>query len=120
MSHLPLEYLRHIADELDFLAGIHAEYDEASISSDGILQRAVARSFEIIGEATKRLGKDFCDKYSGVPWSSMARLRDKLIHHYFGIDYILVWNVIEEEVPRLRNQILEVMERESTTPGGSP
>ena len=45
----------------------------------------------------------------------MAKLRDKLIHHYFGIDYSLVWNVIEEEVPKLRHQILKVMERESAT-----
>ncbi len=115
MSRLPLEYLRHIADELEFLAGIYAENEEEALSREGILQRAVARSFEIIGEATKRLGKDFCDKYPEVPWSEMAKLRDKLIHHYFGIDYSLVWNVIEEEVPKLRHQILEVMERESAT-----
>ena len=117
MSRLPLEYLRHIADELEFLAGIYAKHDEVAFSSDGILQRAVARSFEIIGEATKRLGKDFCDKYPEAPWSEMARLRDKLIHHYFGIDYKLVWNVVEEEVPKLRHQILDVKERESANPG---
>lgn len=69
MSRLPLEYLRHIADELEFLAGIYAENGEAALASEGILQRAVARSFEIIGEATKRLGKDFCKKYPKVPWS---------------------------------------------------
>lgn len=45
MSRLPLEFLRHIADELDFLEGVYAKYDESMFSSDGILQRAVARSF---------------------------------------------------------------------------
>lgn len=90
MSRLPLEYLRHIRDELFYLSTTSLPLTEKDFSCDPTLQRAFVRSLEIIGEATKQLDKDFQEKYSNVPWSRMAQLRDKLIHHYFGIDYELM------------------------------
>lgn len=67
----------------------------------------------VIGEASKRLGSEFCDKYPDTPWSDMARMRDKLIHHYFGIDYKLVWNVVEEKIPELQLKIRAILRKES-------
>ena len=51
---------------------------------------AVIRKLEIIGEASKNIPKHIRDKYKGVPWSDMARMRDKIIHAYFGINYEIV------------------------------
>ena len=66
---------------------------------------AVIRNFEIIGEATKQMPKDFKDKYENIPWRDMARFRDKLIHHYSGIDIDNVWDIIEESLPALAPHI---------------
>jgi len=73
------------------------------------LQRAYSRSVEIIGEATKQLSKEFTDQHPETDWSLMAGMRDKLIHHYFGVDYAIVWDVVKNELPKLKTQIQELI-----------
>ncbi|MFT7381327.1 MAG: hypothetical protein ACI9Z3_001211, partial [Roseivirga sp.] len=76
--------------------------------NDPTLIRAYSRSLEIIGEATKKIPSDFRNRYPDIEWRGMAGLRDKLIHDYFGIDYDLVWDVIQNKIPKLKLQ-LEVL-----------
>lgn len=68
-------------------------------------QDAVVRNLEIIGEATKNLSDSFVEKYSEIPWKQLARLRDRLIHYYFGVNYDIVWGIITEEIPEIIKQI---------------
>jgi uncharacterized protein with HEPN domain len=60
---------------------------------------AVIRCFEIIGEATKNIPADIRALNSAIPWSDMARMRDKCIHAYWGIKYQIIWKAIKEELP---------------------
>ena len=76
---------------------------------DPTLVRAFSRSLEIIGEATKKLPKKFVQQYPEVNWKGMAGLRDKLIHDYFGIDFELVWDVIQNKIPELKLQVQEML-----------
>ncbi len=69
------------------------------------VQDAVIRRLEIIGEATKNIPKSLRQKYPQVRWEEMARMRDKLIHHYFGVDLKITWNVVEKEIPILKQHI---------------
>lgn len=62
-------------------------------------QDAVIRNLEIIGEATKNLSAEIRDNNEDVPWKSMARLRDRLIHHYFGINFDIVWSIVSTDLP---------------------
>ena len=73
-------------------------------------QDAVERKFEIIGEAVKNLSQGFREKYSDVDWSYMAKFRDLLSHHYFGIDLDVVWSIAREDVPLALKQIKEIPE----------
>jgi len=68
-------------------------------------QDAVMRNLEIIGEATKNISAQFRKQHSTIPWKQMAGLRDRLIHHYFGVNLDIVWGVITEELPAVANQI---------------
>ena len=68
------------------------------------------RSLEIMGEATKKLPADFIARQPSVEWSEMARTRDQLIHGYFAVDYKIVWDVVSEDVPRVRGQIVSLLE----------
>jgi len=110
MSPSPREYLQHIQQELDYLQQTRSGISKEVFSRDPTYQRAFARSLEIIGEATKKLAREFTDKHPDIPWSDMAKLRDKLIHHYFGIDYELVWSIVDEEIPILKSKIAELLE----------
>ncbi len=64
-------------------------------------QDAVVRNLEIIGEATKSLPLKFKESYQEIPWKSMAGMRDKLIHDYFGINTDIVWGVAKKNIPDL-------------------
>ena len=111
MSKLSEEYLKHILDEIKFLLISSGDTTEDKFMRDETLQRAYSRSLEIIGEATKQLPKDFTDKYPEIDWDSMAGMRDKLIHHYFGVDYAIVWDVVKNELPKLKLQIQNLIQK---------
>ena len=66
---------------------------------------AVVRKIEIIGEATKNVPKEIRQKYKELPWSDMARMRDKIIHSYFVVDYEVVWKTIKERLPEIKPKI---------------
>mgnify|MGYP005846516883 CR=1 FL=1 len=80
--------------------------------NDETESRAIIRSLEIIGEATKKLPDDFKLGYSHIPWSEIAGMRDVLIHNYFGVDYDIVWNTIENDIPFLHEELLHILNSE--------
>ncbi|MEA1870040.1 MAG: DUF86 domain-containing protein [Euryarchaeota archaeon] len=105
-------FLRHILDEIEFLANQCAELQFQELMEDEVLKRACVRSLEVIGEATKNLPEEFKEKYPMVEWKKIAGLRDKLIHHYFGINWDIVWDVIENKLPDLEKEIRILIEKE--------
>jgi len=111
MSKSTIEFLHHILDELSFLEKEMTFVTEETFMHDEIRKRACARSLEIIGEAVKQIPDSFRKEYPDVDWKSYAGLRDKLIHHYFGVDYALVWDVITHEFPELKTKIATIIEQ---------
>ena len=109
MSKPPKEYLSHILDEINYLLNSSENLTEDMFMEDDTLQRSFTRSIEIIGEATKKLTKEFTDNYTQVDWKSMAAMRDKLVHDYFGVDYEIVWDVVNNKIPELKPQIEEIL-----------
>ena len=73
-------------------------------------QDAVERKFEILGEAVKNLSEDLRKIHPDIPWSHMARFRDMLSHHYFGIDYETVWIITQKDVPEVLEKISSLVE----------
>ena len=72
-------------------------------------QDAVMRNLSIIGEAVKGISQDTKKKYTAIDWRKIAGLRDILIHAYFGIDLDIVWDVVQNKLPTLKNQIQLIM-----------
>lgn len=71
---------------------------------------AVVRKLEIIGEASKNIPRSIRQKYEGLPWNDMARMRDKISHAYFGVDYEIVWKVIKKRLPEMKPTISQILE----------
>jgi len=73
-----------------------------------LVQDAVIRNIEVIGEASKKITADTKQTYYNIPWREIAGMRDKLIHDYFGVDIIVVWKTIKEDIPKLEGLIAEI------------
>ncbi len=101
-----LLYIEHILgcinNILDYTKGLTVN----DFSENQMIQDAVIRNFEIIGEASKKVSVQFKETYSEVPWRAMSGMRDKLIHDYIGVDAIVIWKTIEEDLPFLK-ELLE-------------
>ncbi len=111
----PLEYLRHILDETKYLIEEKQGLDKEQFLQDATLKRAFVRSIAIIGEASKKVPSELKNQYPGVNWKALAGMRDRLIHDYFGVDYDLVWDVVENKIPSFREDILKILEKEDAT-----
>jgi uncharacterized protein with HEPN domain len=110
MSSEPRDYLRHILAEADYLLSTSEDLTFGAFVADETLQRAFVRSLGIIGEAKKKVPDGFRAKHPDIEWRAMAGMRDRLIHDYFGVDYEIVWDVVENRIPELRRQIATILE----------
>ena len=105
-------YLKHILDEVDFIINEIKDLSYDSFVESELYTRAFSRSIEIIGEAVKNLSQDFREEHSDIEWKKISGMRDKIIHHYFNVDYDLIWDVIKNKLPAIRVKIQKVLEAE--------
>lgn len=110
MSFEPLEYLRHILTETDYLASASESLTRDQYQEDPTLKRAFVRSLTIIGEAAKKVPHSVRAEHPEIEWRAMAGMRDRLIHAYFGVDHDLVWDVLQNKIPALRSAIRRILD----------
>jgi len=75
----------------------------------------VVRRLEVIGEAANKISESTRKKYPVIPWGKMTGMRNILIHEYFGVDYVIVWNTCKKSIPELKGQFQEVLKDISKT-----
>ncbi len=109
-------FIQDIIDSINKADSFIGSMEYNDFFLDEKTRSAVVWQVHIIGEATKNIPKKIKDKYKDVPWSAMAKMRDKITHFYFGIKYEIVWKVIKEELPPIKlkiEQILKDLESEN-------
>ncbi|MBI5242830.1 MAG: DUF86 domain-containing protein [Elusimicrobia bacterium] len=105
------DFLRDILEAMQRVASYTQDSSYKQFMGDTKTQDAVLRNMEVIGEATKGLSTSLKKLHPTVPWKDMAGMRDKVIHHYFGVNYDIVWNVAKEQVPQLIPRIESTLEQ---------
>ena len=100
----PAIYLRHIRDAIARIEKYTAQ-GRTAFFDDTMVQDAVIRNLEVIGEAVRNLPPDLRRRYPEIPWRSITALRNVLIHEYFGVDLEIVWRVVQRRIPALKRHV---------------
>ena len=102
-------FIQDIYDAIQYIKEFVGSMKRKDFLADEKTRSAVAFKIENIGEASKNIPKEIKAKYKGLPWTEMARMRDKITHFYFGINYKVVWLVVKKELPAIEPAITKIL-----------
>jgi uncharacterized protein with HEPN domain len=114
---LILDYLEHILTAIKRINHYIDDISEVSFLKSDLIQDAVIRNIEIIGEASRNIDRyhpHFTSEHPEVPWSDLYWMRNRVSHGYFSVDLELVWKTLEKDIPKLQIQIQEIYKQLSS------
>ncbi|MBW2330363.1 MAG: DUF86 domain-containing protein [Deltaproteobacteria bacterium] len=103
-------FLKDIVKACEYIQEFVEGIDFDQFLKDEKTSSAVIQKFGIIGEAVKNIPEFIKQKYPDIAWKDMAGMRDRLIHGYFGVDYVLVWDTIESDIPEIISSISQILD----------
>jgi uncharacterized protein with HEPN domain len=103
-------FLAHILDAIQRIESFTAPGHE-QFASQTIIQDAVIRNLEVIGEVVKSLSEEMRSHHPDVPWKQIAGMRDVLIHNYFGVKLEAIWRVVVDHLPQLKAKVVQLLEK---------
>jgi len=105
-------YIRHIYDCIGWIKE-YVQAGKEAFFQDRKTQDAVIRNLEVIGQAVKDLGTDsLISSHPETPWPQIAATRNFLAHQYLGVDLTLIWNIVEQHLPQMEQQIISIAKTE--------
>ena len=104
-----LAYVDHILDCIRKINEYSKGLSLKEFKKNELVQDAIIRNIEIIGEASKKITPETKQTYYNVPWKEIAGMRDKLIHAYFGVNLPLVWETVKKDLPQLKKQAQKLL-----------
>jgi uncharacterized protein with HEPN domain len=104
-----IAYIEHILNCIRKINEFSEGLSKKEFKKNELVQDAVIRNIEIIGEASKKVSSDLKKTYYKIPWKEISGMRDKLIHDYLGVDTDVVWQTIKEDIPSLKLLLEEIL-----------
>ena len=105
-----LVFIEHILDSISAIENFSKNLSKEKLISNRLRQSAIIREIEIIGEAVKNISKTLKNKHKEIEWSNISGTSDKMIHHYFGVDLNIVFDIIKKDLLKLKKQIEKIKE----------
>ena len=109
MSKEPAIYLQHILESIELIEKRVENISHNEFVKNVDLQDMVVRRLEIIGEAVRKLPKEFRERYTEIDWQDPAEMRSALIHGYFDVDMDIVWDTIKKDLPLFKNKVKKII-----------
>jgi len=106
-----LIFIEHILESINAIEDFSKGLTKEKLISSRLKQSALVREIEIIGEAAKNVSNNLKEKYNEIVWKEIVGTRDKMIHHYFGVDLDIVLGIIKYDIPILKKQVLKIKKR---------
>jgi uncharacterized protein with HEPN domain len=103
-------FLQDIIDFCEHIAAYIKDVDKAGFLSNRMLQDALVRKIEIIGEAVKNISNETRQYFPHVAWKEIAGMRDRIAHGYFNVDLDIVWKTVTQFIPKLKPEIEKILE----------
>lgn len=103
-------FFEHILDSIAAIEQFSKNITKNELESNRLKRSAIIKEIEIIGEAVKNISQSLKNKHKEIEWKDIAGTRDKMIHHYFGIDINIVWDIVKKDLPILKKQIQQILE----------
>jgi len=104
-----LTYLGDILDSIQRIKSYTAGVSKENFLENFMMQDAVMRQIEIIGEASNSISDEFQDEYEQLPWSQMRTIRNKIVHDYRGINLNIIWETVQNDLPELKEQVRGIL-----------
>lgn len=108
------DYLSHILEALKRIFEYIQDIDEVNFLKNTFAQDAIVRNLEVLGEASQNLIRyhpDFVAQYPEVPWEKMYWMRNRISHGYFTIDFEIIWQTLEQDLPILQAQVQTIYDQ---------
>jgi uncharacterized protein with HEPN domain len=98
-------FVSHIRDAIDRISSSVQGVSEAEFMSAPLIQDAVIRQIQIVGEAAKKLSSPYAESSPSIAWKDIAGMRDKLVHDHMGVDLAAVWDKATRDIPNLKTEL---------------
>ncbi len=105
-------FLVDVLESIEKIENYTSEISFEEFIKDEKTKDAVVRNIEIIGEAVKHIPEEIKEKYNQIPWKKITGMRNRLIHGYFVVDYTIVWEIIKNELPDLKEKVKTILGKE--------
>ncbi len=103
-----LAFIEHILSSISAIGEFSEGMNKKELISNRLKQSAIVREIEIIGEAVKNISETLKNRHKDIEWKEIAGTRDKMIHHYFGVDLDIIWDIVKINIPKLKKKILKI------------